>query len=132
MELMFAPLRKYVDFQGRARRSEYWLFVLFQIVVLGATLMLGMLMAGGNPENTVAIIPYYIALLVLFLPSLAVSVRRMHDTNRSGWWVLISLVPFIGIIWYLVLTVLDGTPGRNTFGADPKARGDSDTAQIFS
>jgi uncharacterized membrane protein YhaH (DUF805 family) len=69
--------------------------------------------------------------LGLLLPSIAVTVRRLHDTNRTGWWILISFLPLIGGIWLLVLTVLDGTPANNRFGPDPKGRGDSDTSGIF-
>lgn len=61
-----------------------------------------------------------IYVIAVFLPSLAVAIRRLHDTDRSGWWVLISLVPLIGGIWLLILMVLDGTPGGNRFGPDPK------------
>lgn len=68
--------------------------------------------------------------LATFIPSLAVSVRRMHDQDKSGWWILISLVPLIGGIWLLVLYFMDGTPGPNRFGPDPKARGQD--PRVFS
>ena len=124
MELMFQPLRKYADFQGRARRSEYWLFYLLFIVVY-AFLLIG---AGGLGRNgsapsvlgaIVALIGG-LAILGLFIPMLAVTVRRLHDTNRSGWWLLLSLIPVIGGLVVFVFTVLPGTQGPNTFGSDPK------------
>ncbi|MBP7704463.1 MAG: DUF805 domain-containing protein [Caulobacter sp.] len=138
MELMFAPLKKYADFQGRARRSEYWLFYLFQIIVYVILMVLIGVTGGFNdPEGagmfgSVFGILYILFALGLLVPNLAVTVRRLHDTDRSGWWIFISLVPFIGGIWLLVLTVLDGTPGTNKFGPDPKGRGDSNAAQVFA
>lgn len=131
MEMMIAPLKKYADFQGRARRAEYWMFVLFQYLVLFGLMLLGRLMAGGDLENPISVIPFAAAGLALLIPSIAVTVRRLHDTNRTGWWIFISLIPLIGGIWLFVLTVLDGTPATNRFGPDPKGRGDSDTSKIF-
>jgi uncharacterized membrane protein YhaH (DUF805 family) len=138
MELMFAPLKKYADFQGRARRSEYWLFYLFQIIVYVILMVLIGVTGGFNDAEGAGMfgsvfgILYILFALGLLVPNLAVTVRRLHDTDRSGWWIFISLVPFIGGIWLLVLTVLDGTPGTNKFGPDPKGRGDSNTAQVFA
>jgi uncharacterized membrane protein YhaH (DUF805 family) len=131
MEMMIAPLKKYADFQGRARRAEYWMFVLFQILVYIAVAILGMIVSGGNSNSAAATGLMALVTLGLLLPSIAVTVRRLHDTNRTGWWILISFLPLIGGIWLLVLTVLDGTPANNRFGPDPKGRGDSDTSGIF-
>ncbi len=131
MEMMIAPLKKYADFQGRARRAEYWMFVLFQILVLVPTAILGIILSGGDPDGAAFNGLILLVALALFIPSLAVTIRRLHDTNRTGWWYLISFLPLIGGIWLLVLTVLDGTPGTNRFGPDPKGRGDSDTSKIF-
>lgn len=130
MEYMIAPLKKYADFQGRARRMEYWMFALGEIILF--CVLTGLIAATGgyNDEgpsalSTVFWAIYGIAALALIIPGIAVSVRRLHDTNRSGWWIFISLVPLIGGIWYFVLTVLDGTPGPNRFGPDPKGRGET-------
>jgi uncharacterized membrane protein YhaH (DUF805 family) len=127
MNLMFQPLRKYADFQGRARRSEYWLWYLFVVVV--EVVLLGVAGAGHNPDGTPGPLGMVVmGLLGLFalaivIPGLAVSFRRLHDTNRSAWWILIGLLPLIGPIVLLVFMVMDGTPGPNRFGPDPKGRG---------
>ena len=130
MDLMFAPLRKFADFNGRARRSEYWLFFLFYMVVsfvLG--IIGGMVMGPADPTNPFggANILGLIWGLAMLVPSLAVGVRRLHDTDRSGWWLLIGLIPIIGFIVLIIFYVLDGTPGSNKFGPDPKGRGAADT-----
>jgi len=109
-----ATLKKYATFSGRARRSEYWLFVLFSMIIAALLSVVDYLLES----------PGILAMIfgvVILLPYLAVGVRRMHDTNRSGWWLLITFVPAIGSIWLLVLMVLDSTPGDNLFGANPKA-----------
>ncbi|RYF92774.1 MAG: DUF805 domain-containing protein [Caulobacteraceae bacterium] len=130
--LMFAPLRKYADFNGRARRSEYWLFWLFSTVVsLILTFLGGLIFGAADPSNPFggANLLSVIWSLGILIPSLAVGVRRLHDTDRSGWWLLIILVPLIGIIVLIIFFVLDGTPGTNKFGPDPKGRG---PAEVFS
>lgn len=134
MDLMFAPLRKYADFQGRARRSEFWLFTLM-LYVVSIVLYVPMLAFGGDMQTTGEINPVagiFMLLLVVFslgtlIPSIAVTVRRLHDTNRSGWWIFIALVPLVGGLVLLIFEVLDGTPGPNRFGPDPKGRGEADT-----
>ncbi len=120
MSLMFEPLRKYATFTGRARRSEYWLFALFTL----SAQLLGALFSGDmtadNPQFGIGFAFYCAVLLGLFVPSLAVSFRRLHDTNRSAWWLLLGFLPIIGVIVLLVFMVLDGTAGPNRFGDDPK------------
>ena len=112
-------LSQYVGFGGRARRSEYWWFFLFSVLVSIATAILDVAL-GTNFEDSSNGVIGLIASLALFLPSLAVAVRRLHDTDRSGWWVLIGLIPLIGLIVLLVFFVQDGTRGPNRFGPDPK------------
>jgi uncharacterized membrane protein YhaH (DUF805 family) len=129
MNLMFEPLRKYAQFDGRARRSEFWLFWLFimivQIVfnVLVATVGGGAMTAGAPPAGPV--MGLYMLLgafgLAVLVPGIAVAFRRLHDTNRSAWWLLIALIPFIGALVLIVFYLLPGTPGENRFGPDPKA-----------
>jgi uncharacterized membrane protein YhaH (DUF805 family) len=115
-------LKKYAVFAGRSRRKEYWYFVLFNVIVslvLSAVdALLGTFSSASNGGLLSGI--YGLAIII---PSIAVSVRRLHDIDRSGWWVLISLVPVIGTIVLLVFAVLEGTPGENRFGPNPKASG---------
>lgn len=103
----------YADFKGRARRSEYWYFVLFNIivaVVLG--FIFGMIKLPGLA---------YVYSLAVFVPSLAVGVRRLHDIGKSGWFLLVGLIPVIGGIWLLILFCMDSQPEANRWGANPKA-----------
>jgi uncharacterized membrane protein YhaH (DUF805 family) len=110
----------YANFSGRARRSEYWYFALmnFIILILAAVLdnALGL---------TFGVLPYgYIYLIValaVFVPGLAVSVRRLHDVGKSGWFYFIFLIPLVGAIWLLVLFCTEGNHGENQYGQDPKA-----------
>ncbi|WP_433127132.1 DUF805 domain-containing protein [Micromonospora sp. CA-240977] len=112
---------QYVGFRGRARRSEYWWFALFSILVaIVAAILdsaLGLTFGEASSTGFIGLIVY----LVFLLPTLAVAVRRLHDTDRSGWWVLIGLVPVVGGIVLLVFFLLDGTPDGNRFGASPKS-----------
>lgn len=135
MELMFAPLKRYFDFQGRSRRAEYWLFYLLTIIVTMVLyvplLAVGMNFETGEPNAIGGLVMLVLGLvwLGLFVPSLAVLIRRLHDTNRSGWWVLISFLPLVGGLVLFIFTVLNGTAGPNRFGADPKAES---SAEVFS
>jgi uncharacterized membrane protein YhaH (DUF805 family) len=106
---------KYVDFTGRAPRSEYWWWHLFYWLAVVVLLMLDGLVASlhGSPVLTL------LALLALFLPTLAGTVRRLHDTDHSGWMILIAMVPLVGPIIYLVFMCQRGTAGPNRFGPDP-------------
>jgi uncharacterized membrane protein YhaH (DUF805 family) len=114
MESYLKVLREYATFSGRARRREYWMFVLVNIIVAVAlSLIDGVLFDGAMLLSGL----YWLAILV---PSLAVGVRRLHDTGRSGWWLLISLVPVVGGLVLFVFTVLDGDPGPNAYGPSPK------------
>ena len=124
MNYYLVVLKKYAVFSGRARRAEYWYFVLFNAVVsiilsiLGKAIGVFNMTIGtvGNEINILSII-YSLAVLV---PGLAVAVRRLHDVGKSGWMVLINLIPLIGQIWILVLMMKDSTPGENEYGSNPK------------
>lgn len=134
MNLMFQPLRKYADFYGRARRAEYWLFTLLMVLVVIPVAIIGEVAeATGQlgPGTAILFLILGLIYLGLLIPSIAVTVRRLHDTNRSGWWLLISLIPLIGGLVLFVFTVLDGTPGPNRFGTDPKGRGET-LATVFA
>lgn len=114
-------LRQYTDFNGRARRKEYWMFVLFNFIFAIVAMLLDNLLGityGGMPYGYGPI--YTIYGLAVFLPSLAVLIRRLHDIGKNGWWVFISLIPLAGGIWLLVLLATDSQPGENEFGPNPK------------
>ena len=112
-------LKKYAVFGGRSRRREYWYFVLFNIIV---TIVLGWIDAllGTRGSYAGAGLLSGIYALAILIPTLAVTVRRLHDIDRTGWWILIGLVPLIGGIVLLVFALLDGTPGDNRYGPNPK------------
>ena len=173
MEYMFMPLKRYAEFSGRSRRMEYWMWVLFQVLLgIGFSVLMmivggAALMGGGSPSAMIAagggvLILYalYLLLCLAFvIPGIAVGVRRLHDTNRSGWWLLAPLagyaVMFIGtgmvasgstgtggilamvggiaaLVMAIILIVfmfLEGTKGPNQYGPDPKGGVD---AQVFA
>jgi uncharacterized membrane protein YhaH (DUF805 family) len=111
-------LRKYAQFDGRARRKEYWMFGLINVVIsFGLGLVGGMMGMGGEMGMNVLALIYTLAILV---PSLAVGVRRLHDTGRSGMWLFIALIPLIGAIALLVFAVQDSEAGSNQYGSNPK------------
>ena len=112
-------LKKYAVFSGRARRKEYWMFFLFNLII-GFVLSFIEGLAGIAAESGMNVLATLYSLAVL-IPSIAVSVRRLHDTNRSGWWLFISLVPIIGAIVLLVFLVQDSQPDENQYGPNPKA-----------
>jgi uncharacterized membrane protein YhaH (DUF805 family) len=118
-------LRRYAVFSGRARRKEYWMFVLINILVL-ILFQVTIAVIAPNPSAGEFRLPIALSLiaycLFIFLPSMAVAVRRLHDTNHGGYWIFISLIPLVGGIALFVLHVLDGTSGDNRFGPDPKGR----------
>ena len=142
MGYMFAPLRRYFDFSGRSRRLEYWLWLIFVFVglivamILDATLGLGGTVTGSSElgEGTASAsfnvsgggpITLVFALLII-IPGLALVIRRFHDQNKSGWWILVPIVnPFF-------LMFVGGTPGTNRFGPDPKGGAGATDAQAFT
>jgi uncharacterized membrane protein YhaH (DUF805 family) len=112
-------LKKYAVFSGRARRAEYWYFVLFNIIVAIVLSLIDTLLGTFDFVQGVGLLSGLYALAVL-IPTLAVTVRRLHDVDRSGWWIFINLIPLIGTIVLLVFAVTDGTPGSNRYGPNPK------------
>lgn len=115
MNWFMAVLQKYAVFSGRAQRAEYWYFALFYLIIYVVLATVDSLL--GMSEIGLLSTLFSLAVLV---PSLAVSVRRLHDTDRSGWWFLIVFIPLIGTIVLLVFAAQDGTPGENRFGPNPK------------
>jgi uncharacterized membrane protein YhaH (DUF805 family) len=150
MEWMILPFKRYVDFQGRSRRKEFWMFQLLNLIlalvlagpfffsVIGISIdnandpvaqeaALAAMFEGGMGLSAIGVGLYGLYALAAFLPSIAVTVRRFHDRDMSGWWylglVVAGVIPFIGFlasIALFVLMLLPGTPGSNRFGADPK------------
>jgi len=124
---VFQALKRYADFQGRASRSEYWLFaLLIFLVALGLAILNAVVMGvtGSAQPNMLILLLYGVFLLATIIPSLSVTFRRLHDTDRSAWWILISFVPLIGSIALLVFYCLPSTPGPNRFGPAPGAPSD--------
>lgn len=170
MEWMLMPLKRYAQFTGRSRRMEYWMYTLLiviaSVVCWGLDNMLGLTGILGNSASTPATAQMgalrLILLLGTFIPSLAVSTRRLHDTNRSGWWLLIFLVPYaIGValmaagagtaqlgllaiagifslgsmilaIVLLVFMCLPGTSGANDYGPDPLDPSGAELGEVFN
>jgi uncharacterized membrane protein YhaH (DUF805 family) len=153
MEWATLPLKKYADFTGRARRKEYWMYVLLLIGVMVVAMLIESILGLGGMVGPYGPLTALI-LLGTFIPSLAVGVRRLHDTNRPGWWIaaayapaiLMMLLPMLGIlnaalimilsilslvalIGLLVLMVLEGNKGPNQYGPDPKGE---DLAKTFA
>lgn len=119
MKYFLYCLQHYADFTGRARRSEYWYFVLFNFIVsILIGLSLGVIAGLLNVPALVYLA--YLWSLAVFIPSLAVSVRRLHDIGRSGWWLLLSLIPLIGAIILIIWHCTDSQPGTNQYGPNPK------------
>ncbi|OCC22524.1 hypothetical protein MB02_16440 [Croceicoccus estronivorus] len=150
MEWMILPLKRYADFSGRSRRLEFWMFALLNVIV--SFVLMTVMLAGGvslaELENPGAGMPafgglFWIAVILLLvwglgtiIPGIAVSVRRLHDRDMSGWWylglIVAYMIPFVNLIAgiaFLVLMLLPGTPGPNRYGADPK---DPMSADVFA
>lgn len=126
MDWMLMPLKRYADFSGRSRRKEYWMFALGVAIVYAilTVLLLGGLDFNGGGFSAVSGASFAILMifaLAIFVPALAVMVRRFHDQDKSGWFVLLNFIPYVGGIVVLVMMCLEGTKGPNRYGPDPKA-----------
>ena len=120
MDWYLKVLRNYVGFSGRARRKEYWMFYLVTLLITIGLVIVDSVTGTINALTGWGLLSGLYTLAVL-LPSIAVSVRRLHDRDKSGWWLLIAFIPLIGAIVLLVWTVMEGDRGDNRFGPDPKA-----------
>ena len=128
----------YVNFKGRARRKEYWMFVLFNLIfgaiaaiidnVIGTTFTVAL---GHMSQKSFYGWIYMVYMLAIFLPGFAVFVRRLHDVGKSGWWIFIGLIPIIGGIWLLVLLCTNGDASDNAYGPSPKAPPAAVVAETF-
>ena len=113
-------LKKYAQFSGRARRKEYWFFALFSTLISLLLIMIDSATGTLRVASGFGLLSGLYSLAVL-IPSLAVAVRRLHDTNRSGWWLLISIIPLIGAIVLIVFLASDSDPETNEYGPNPKS-----------
>ena len=119
MNWYLVALKKYAVFAGRARRKEFWFFVLFNTLIAIALAVIDMLTGTFDEDVGLGLLSGLYA-VAMILPSIAVTVRRLHDTDRSGWWYLLVFLPVIGGLVILVFMCLNGTPGGNRFGPNPK------------
>jgi uncharacterized membrane protein YhaH (DUF805 family) len=126
-------IRRYVDFNGRSARSEFWYFYLAIMAAYVAftvlQTILTLIMGGPNALTVILALVFYLAMLGVMLPYIAVSIRRLHDTNRSAWFLLIGLIPLVGGILLIVWFATVGTVGENRFGADPLGGGGATPAK---
>jgi uncharacterized membrane protein YhaH (DUF805 family) len=109
-------LFKYAVFDGRSHREEYWTFVLFDLIIILVLIVLSFVVA---PFRVI----FVLYMLAVVVPGIAVAIRRLHDIGRSGWWLLISLIPIIGWIVVIVYMAQDSQPGTNQYGPNPKGIG---------
>ena len=118
MNWYLSTLKKYAVFRGRAQRKEYWMFFIYNMIII---FLLGFIegISDMSPDTDESILALIYGSLVL-LPSLAVGVRRLHDIGKSGWWILLSLIPLIGTIILIIFFIKDGEIGTNRYGPNPK------------
>lgn len=123
MNYFLQVLQNYATFSGRARRSEYWYFQLYNFIisVIVALFALAVGFSGGGVIFIIIYLIYLIYQLAILIPTLAVLVRRLHDVGKSGWFFFVSFIPFVGVIWLIVLLVTEGEPFENKYGLNPKA-----------
>jgi uncharacterized membrane protein YhaH (DUF805 family) len=119
MSWYLKALRNYAVFHGRARRKEYWYFVLINIIISVALAIVDSVTGTYNSDVGLGLLSGMYTLAVL-VPGIAVSVRRLHDIGRSGWWLLVVLVPIVGAIVLFIFMVLDSKPEQNEYGPSPK------------
>ncbi|MFT5724917.1 MAG: uncharacterized membrane protein YhaH (DUF805 family) [Bacteroidia bacterium] len=125
MEWYLKVWRNYANFNGRARRKEYWMFTLLHYFVI---LCIYAIIFTTIDSDTSSLVPVGFGLVAVYwlsalIPTLAVIVRRLHDIDKSGWMILVYFIPFVGPIWLLVMLLTDGTPGPNQYGGNPKEFG---------
>lgn len=116
MNWYLKALKSYAVFHGRARRREYWNFTLFNTLLAFLLGVLSMLLFSSS-------MPAELLVLGTVLPSLAVSVRRLHDIGKSGWWLLFGIIPLVGPITLFIFHLREGDDGENAYGSDPKMKG---------
>ncbi len=142
MDKILRPWRHYVDFSGRSTRTEFWLFyIIFYGLIIASFIVTDVIgqtaldEAAADETFSLAYIPLILWVLACILPSIAVTVRRLHDSNKSGWMYLLTIIPYIGFIFFIVFGFLPGTRGENDYGFDPRlgeGAPDYDAPEIFS
>ena len=120
MDWYLMALKKYAEFQGRAQRKEYWMFTLFNFLAMVLLGIVGALLGGGGEGGLGDVLQGLYGLGVL-VPGIAVTVRRLHDIGKSGWWGLVALIPLIGSLILIYFAVKDSQPETNEYGPNPKA-----------
>jgi len=130
MNYYLSVLKNYAKFDGRARRAEYWYFVLFNIIFAITAILLDNALGLANELTGYGPI-YGLYLLFVLIPGLAVGVRRLHDIGKSGWMILVALIPLIGGIWILILMATEGDKGENEYGPDPKGNTSGSTNETI-
>jgi uncharacterized membrane protein YhaH (DUF805 family) len=121
MNWYLSVLKRYVDFNGRARRKEFWMFTLISVIIGAILTILDNIIGTTYGDRATSGVLASLYNLAVLLPTLGVGVRRLHDTGRSGWWILIGLVPLVGLILLIVWYATEGAAGPNQHGPDPKA-----------
>ena len=112
-------VKNYAGFSGRARRKEYWMFLLFNMIFAFVAAIIDNVVGTASPELGYGVF-YGLYTLAMIIPGIAVIVRRLHDVGKSGWMYFIVLIPFVGVIWLLVLLLTDSDAGENQYGQNPK------------
>lgn len=112
MEHFLSVVKQYANFNGRARRQEFWMYYLFYIIFYIGVAIIDRVLGLGFLG--------LIYMLALFVPTISVAARRLHDTGRTGWWQLIGIIPLIGVIVLIIFWVQDSHPGENQYGPNPK------------
>jgi uncharacterized membrane protein YhaH (DUF805 family) len=130
MSWFMTALKKYATFSGRSRRSEYWYFTLFYLLIYVVLMVVDMAMGTFSTKEGVGLLTALFSLAML-LPSVGVTVRRLHDTGHSGWWILIGFIPLLGALILLAFLVRDSDAGTNRYGENPKTPF-ADAVQVFS
>ncbi|MDR2554799.1 MAG: DUF805 domain-containing protein [Fibromonadaceae bacterium] len=121
-EYYIKVIKNYVNFKGRARRKEYWGFFLFNFIIGIALAFFGGVISGiaGDDEGTLGVVLYYLYIFATALPGIAVLIRRLHDTGKSGWLWLLAFIPIVGVIIILIWTCTNSQSGENKYGPNPK------------
>ena len=119
MQWLKEVIAKYATFRGRARRREYWRYILYYVIAFVTLVLVDMLTGTFNMESQLGFLSG-LFLLFMLIPSVAVAVRRLHDTERGGWWLLLAFLPLIGQLVLLFFFIQEGDEGDNAYGPDPK------------